>query len=251
MVWLNFKVNAMTDKPNGYVLWRGRSQLDGAPIVAIATGLEKKSTNTKTGAMIQTWIIREDVEPTIAMKTGKDASICGDCQSRGGACYVLVFQAPLNVYRSFHRGLYPAVDSLEHIEELFAGHNVRLGSYGDPAAVPTKIWRAFTRKAQSRVGYTHQWRACDQSLSTLIMASVDSEDERSQANAKAWRTFRVKAQGAPSMQGEITCPASKEAGYRTTCENCGLCGGSDKRAKDIVIEAHGHGAKKHHAGIAA
>jgi hypothetical protein len=41
--------------PTGYEVWRGPSAIDGAPIVVIAT---VRSNNRKTGAMLQSWIIR-------------------------------------------------------------------------------------------------------------------------------------------------------------------------------------------------
>ena len=61
--------------PTGYVIYRGPSLLDGAPIVAIAT---MQTSNRKTGNMVQTWILREDVSPVEASKAGADASVCGD-----------------------------------------------------------------------------------------------------------------------------------------------------------------------------
>ena len=64
----------------GFVFYRGKSPIDGAPIVAIAT-LESK--NGKTGDMVQTWILREDISPLMAIKTGADRSICGNCVHRG------------------------------------------------------------------------------------------------------------------------------------------------------------------------
>ena len=69
-------------RANGYVLYRGPSKIDGKPIVMIATGFKTGSGNVKTGAMIQTWILREDVEPHTAQKTGDDESICGNCPHR-------------------------------------------------------------------------------------------------------------------------------------------------------------------------
>ena len=45
------------------VIYRGPSLLDGAPIVVIATVTD---TNSKTGAMVQTYIIRSDMPPTDA-----------------------------------------------------------------------------------------------------------------------------------------------------------------------------------------
>ena len=58
----------------GFVMYEGPSVLDGAPIVVIAT---MKSGNTKTGNMVQVWIIRSDMHPVTASKVGADAAICG------------------------------------------------------------------------------------------------------------------------------------------------------------------------------
>ena len=68
--------------PKGVVLYRGPSLLDGKPIVCIATGLRSPSGNPKTGPMVQTWIMREDVAPHTAQKSGEDSSVCGDCALR-------------------------------------------------------------------------------------------------------------------------------------------------------------------------
>lgn len=72
-------------KPTGFVIYEGPSVLDGAPIVAIAV---TASDNRKTGNMVQTYILRRDVHPSEALRTGDDASIRGDCKHRpalGGA----------------------------------------------------------------------------------------------------------------------------------------------------------------------
>ena len=66
----------------GLVLWEGPSRLDGAPIVVIATGMRRGSSNEKTGPMVQTWIMRQDEAPHVAQRTGSDASVCGDCPLR-------------------------------------------------------------------------------------------------------------------------------------------------------------------------
>ncbi len=102
-------------KTNGYILYRGPSALDGSPIVAIVTGTATRSANAKTGDMLQTWILREDVAPHIAIKTGEDASICGDCPHRGEhdgtrwtktrSCYVQTHNAPLSVWRAYKLSL--------------------------------------------------------------------------------------------------------------------------------------------------
>src|SRR5215467_284479 len=61
----------------GVILYEGASMLDGMPVVAIANRITDKSTNGKTGAMVQTWIIRSDVNPVEALENGSDASVCG------------------------------------------------------------------------------------------------------------------------------------------------------------------------------
>ena len=51
---------------NGVVLYDGPSLIDGAPIVAIATGLIWPSLNRKTGDMVHVWIMRADLPPVEA-----------------------------------------------------------------------------------------------------------------------------------------------------------------------------------------
>lgn len=227
------------------ILYEGPSQLDGAPIVVILT----KSRNRKTGGMLQTFIMRTDIEPHLALKTGADSSVCGDCKHRpfnGGACYVRVFQAPLSVWRAYKRGSYKTAPSLDAIAERAAGKTVRLGAYGDPAAVPVDIWRALVSRAAAWTGYTHQWRdAVAAPLQSLAMASTDSPDELADARAAGWRSFRVRAPFEPLAGKEIVCPASDEAGKKTTCESCRACGGTGAKARaDIAIVAHGATARR-------
>jgi hypothetical protein len=50
--------------------YRGASQIDGTPIVGIAT-----VGNRKTGSMIQTWIIRDDVHPVASRQSVATAFI--------------------------------------------------------------------------------------------------------------------------------------------------------------------------------
>jgi len=237
----------MTIQPTGMILYRGPSMLDGAPIIAIVTGLDGKARNTKTGLMLQTWIMRDDIAPHEALKTGDDASVCGDCQHRpinGGACYVRVFQAPLVVWKAAQRGIYAQAADLDAMRKAGAGRVVRLGSYGDPAAVPAAIWRALVANAAAHTGYTHQWRNAPD-LADLCMASADSPEEATQAQAQGWRTFRVRAASEAVQSKEFVCPASKEAGQKTDCASCRACGGTSSKAKaSPVIIAHGATARR-------
>jgi hypothetical protein len=127
-----------------------------------------------------------------------------------------------------------------------AGANrvVRLGSYGDPAAVPIAVWEALVSRATAHTGYTHQWRTMPQ-LAALCMASADSALEAAQAQTQGWRTFRVRAPSEPIAPREFVCPASKEAGAKTDCASCRACGGITSKAKaNPVIIAHGATARR-------
>ena len=69
----------LTRKPIGFVVYEGPSELDGSPIVVIVNRIFTASDNAKTGDIVQTFIIRSDVSPLDALKSGEDVSVCGDC----------------------------------------------------------------------------------------------------------------------------------------------------------------------------
>ena len=71
-----------TTKPLGFIAYEGPSLIDGAQIVVIVTGLKGPSKNRKTGNMVQTFILARDVHPLEALRSGEDASICGQCEHR-------------------------------------------------------------------------------------------------------------------------------------------------------------------------
>jgi hypothetical protein len=78
--------------------------------------------------------------------------------NRQRACYVNVHQAPLAVWEAWRqRGSYVSFDAAQHLQ-LFRGGMVRLGSYGDPCAVPYSVWSPVVRVASGRTGYTHAWQ---------------------------------------------------------------------------------------------
>lgn len=230
-------------RPNGAVIYRGPSLLDGSPIVVIVTGIRDKSQNAKTGNMLQTWILRADVEPHLAVRSGEDSGICGDCKHAGTTCYVQVERAPLAVYRAWLRGSYSDWTEAFPVRAL-AERSIRLGAYGDPAAVPFKVWRrVFAQKLVGWTGYTHQWKnPAHRQLRNYVMASVDSLAEAEQAWADGWRTFRVRSATDSLTKREAVCPASEEGGKRSTCAKCNLCRGQRSEARSIAIIVHGYRA---------
>lgn len=224
-------------KANGYIIFEGKSQLNGENIVAIVT---MSSKNIKTGDMASMWILNADMAPTKASKEGKDASVCGDCKHRAvnnGACYVTLHHAPLAVYKAYKRGNYPAVSDMS----IFEGMKVRFGAYGDPSAIPTQILASIKAVVKNNTSYTHQWKQGDKVLKQVSMASVDSVEEQKQAVAEGWRTFRVTADLSDIQANEIICPNTTK---NIQCADCGLCAGNSVGAKNIVIEVHGAKKKK-------
>jgi hypothetical protein len=222
--------------PKGFILYEGASALDGAPIVVIAT---MRTDNPKTGSMVQTWIMRSDLNPIEASKQGLDYSVCGSCALRhfnGGACYVNIGQAPLSIYRAYKRGNYTPFDASEH-GHLIAKRKVRLGAYGDPAAVPFEVFEEFAKLSRGHTGYTHQanHRNFDSRYLELCMVSADTLKGAQKAHALSARTFRVIASDAPAPTSEIECLSESEG---LSCIECGLCDGK-REAPSIYIRAHG------------
>ena len=223
------------------VVYEGPSVINGRPIVGIVTGLATPSTNIKTGPMAQLWILDGTTEPHIAVKTGEDESVCGDCPARNKWCYVTTFQGPLSVWRTWKRGGYQGYNA-----SLLRGHVLRFGAYGDPAALPTATLRKLGRVVDRFTGYTHAWRYCDPTIKSYCMASCDTLDDQKKASADGWRTFRVSSEDNDRQNGEVICPASAEAGNKITCYDCGACDGRRRPTvkSNIIIRAHGAKTKR-------
>lgn len=248
-----------TARPLGVILHRGKSAFDGSPyVVVMPLG---KSSNAKTGSMLQTYIIRSHVHPVSAVQTGGDLAICNDCPMRGlvatakrrnrkkknfRACYVNVGQGPSMVYGALRRGRYVDYDPLLH-DQFIQGRKIRFGTYGEPVLIPLWLLRHLASISSGWTGYTHQWAKPDYAAyKQFLMASVHGLSgpwSREHAKHLGWRTFRTMREGAPA-DDEILCPASKEAGHRLSCLTCNLCDGAGRRKAglslvDVYIPGHG------------
>ena len=234
------------------ILYRGPSLINGKPIVALA---QSESTNSKTGNMVQTFILSDEFDPLTASRTGADESICGACPHRGTpndndkgqatdrTCYVTLAHAPLGKYKALKKGVYGnSVATRQEIVAFGSGKGVRLGTYGDPCAVPNSIWQSLTSRAEYQTAYTH---GAVNPWPQGIMSSADSASQAQDMWDKGERTFRVVASVADIIKGkEILCPASQEAGRKATCATCKLCGGASIKAKSVAIPAHGTSKRK-------
>jgi hypothetical protein len=223
--------------PSSYVLYRGPSRFNAkARIRAVLT---MHSNNAKTGDMAQLFILDDSTAPHEAQKSGTDQSVCGSCPFRPslqGGCYVLTFQGPLSTWKATNGRPVTPLSSVP-----LEGRSVRLGAYGDAAALPAHLVLALVEKVQGRVtGYTHGHRALGMRgvshLRTSCMLSVESEADARAAWARGWRTFRGVSPGETPTAREIECPTETRD---IQCVKCGLCKGASLGAKSITIPVHG------------
>ena len=250
-----FETNSLIDGEPVYVLLRGRDAAQAA---------RDEGANDKTGAMIQTYIMPRDVSPLDAVRSGADESVCGTCPMRPllvkaaeaatpgvklPKCYVNKGHGPRVVWDGIQRGIYQRVNLLGACAYV-AGLPTRFGTWGDPGAVDAQIWFALAMHASERTGYTHRWRDTGAALRGLVMASVDSIEERDEAQAALWATFGVDSDGTwERARGEARCPASQEAGKQVKCRECPIkCNGA---GLSIVIQDHGPGGIGQKAARAA
>jgi hypothetical protein len=250
---------------SGLIVYNGPSLYDGSNIVVILT---RGSKNTKTGNMVQSWIIQADIHPIEASRIGADYGVCGNCVHRGIAspskasgwaykrtCYVSLAQAPTAVFNAFKRGSYHRASTIGDVQSFIDGDMLRVGSYGDPASVPADLWELLLQCTDGgHTAYTHGHTVSDSlgdNAARFSMVSADNQSMAATAHNKGYRTFRVipvsdyATHGKASlMKNEILCPASKESGYKSTCFSCGLCNGNKSKAKSIAIVAHGTSRNK-------
>ena len=263
------------------VIYEGPSLIDGEPIVVIAV----EDSNPKTGKMLFTWILRQDKKPSTIAYNGDEFSICGSCKFRAQplgdyrqgphdpesrTCYVRLTgdtaderMSPDDVWSAWRDCNLPLSESSWGFYDYFCESSlmqyygelpIRIGSYGDPAAVRTLVWEALVSKAKRWTGYTHRWKTCDQRLKKYCMASVDSKQEREDAIAMGWRTFLVVPEEVGLLadfpgfdkigfDGAILCPATIG---KSVCAKCSLCmGTSSKASKGIWEIAHGKNKENH------
>jgi len=242
--------------PLGFTIAQGRSLFDDQPIVAIATGLGRKSKNRKTGAVVQVYILHRDMLPSAAIATQLDRAVCGTCRHRPtglATCYVDVVRGADLVWKSFQAGSYPELVSSP---QFTRGSCFRVSAYGDCAALGFEHWEPFfaqVDKAEGTVlGYTHNWRHCDLRFQRFCMASVETISEQHDAAAAGWRTFRIRLPGAELLSTETQCPADTHADVyglcgvdpgTISCDSCRRCTGGNVGG-NVSLYPHGVNFRK-------
>ena len=237
-------------------IYQGPSTLNNAPIRAVLTyGSENtKLTDRLDAEVLQLWILTDAVPPTTAIKTGQDEAICGSCPLRawrGGEkvtrlCYVNQMTATA-VWRGSNGN---KVITPAQAVRTSRAHLLRLGAYGDPAALPYDLVSDLVSAARGAgirrlAGYTAQWKTADIRFRRLLMASCQGYHDELLAQLMGWRTFSAVLPDTPLAPDTIFCPATAEGGDKTVCERCGLCDGA-KLGGDMrkSIRAVVHGPQK-------
>lgn len=231
----------------GFVLYEGKSLIGSEEIVCIAT-LESK--NGKTGNMVQVWIVPKDEDPLDAVQHGQNSGACGRCALQGKwdeqlqkmvgrVCYVNLGQAPKQIYRSYKAGKYSKYNRRIH-EFLLVEREIRLGAYGDPAALPVPLVRYFATVGSGWTGYSHQLFWIDQrranELAKYVMCSCHTKAQHAEARRRGWRSFVAIHEGQSAPEGAVECPYYT---HEVQCIDCQLCQGTSKRAKDVYVISHG------------
>jgi hypothetical protein len=233
--------------PSGYIMFQGRSAISDQSVVAIAT---MHSQNDKTGNMVQLWILPSDLSPLAALKSNNNKGACGSCKLQGWfdgkkmqnrVCYVNVGQAPEGIFKAFKRGKYPNYNPKIHAKKI-KGRKIRLGAYGDPAALPCELLEHLVGLSAGHTGYSHQLfdiaktdRPLADRLAKMLMVSCDDNAQHNTATAYGWRTFTVKTPDGTTPADSIQCPFYS---HNVQCEDCLLCSGSAKGARSIYVIAH-------------
>jgi hypothetical protein len=174
-----------------------------------------------------------------------DGKVCFDCPfavsngAKVSACYthkMMQYSGFLSSIRSI--GLKLEWENIPEFSDAIANEiisdaanlYVRFGTYGEPSLLPLDLIRSISAVAKNHTGYTHQWMRKPE-YSAFLMASVHNPNQAEFAAKQGWKSFVAAKQG---IEGLVNCPASEEAGFKSTCSKCGLCSGSEGKGKKSV-----------------
>lgn len=196
------------------------------------------SSNRKTGDMIQTYLLDKS-----RLKSEKSVfgAKCQDC-SMVKECYVS--RDKLSVRRSLvltlegQRATYQK-RLLGGVLPLLKGRLIRLGTYGDPSAIPLRDLARICSSAKGHTGYTHFWREIDEGYSAYLMSSCETLADELLSNALGYRAFRVLLDAHEVHETSKKSVQCLNASVGLTCAECLLCSGSQgKGSSNIYIHQH-------------
>lgn len=226
-------------------------------VVTLATTKNDKIESNKQRKIVQTYTFsykqfelvkkRFETNEPIGMKnffSNADTN-CLDCPFNSyGKCYTHKF----NQYVGFISSLksvfkkFGSIDNiptfdismLDTLVKMSKDTYVRFGTYGEPSLHPIEMIRAMVNVCDNWTGYTHQY--AKNTLGDYFMASTHNTSEVDKAKDLGYRSFVA----TDKKLGYVSCPASKESGYKASCSTCGLCSGTlgTKTSKSIEIILH-------------
>ena len=216
----------------GFILHEGTT--NGEAFVAIAT---LKTKNRKTGNMVQIWFLLKNHNPVKVVKSGLDAkTICKGCPfASGRGCYVNIGQAPLSVWKAYHKGRYLPLNPSEYAS-VFTDRKIRFGAYGNPSLLPVAIVKAIAKVAKGWTGYFHDWKTnrFASQYAKFFMVSTETESSYRLAKSLDYRVFHASP---VKPKNSIECLSDSKG---LSCEKCLLCSGLNKsRLADVWINPHG------------
>lgn len=241
----------------GFVMYEGPSLIGQGDVAAVAT---LNSVNRKTGNMVQVWILPRHQGTLEAVRAGDNSAACGSCplmgvpyqeevtrsdgevytviKLRNRVCYVNLGRLDSTVVKAYEKGRYATYNRRIH-ERWLRGRDIRLGAYGDPAAIPDHLIIYLATVGSGYTGYSHQLFALEEERASLLakylMASCHTPAQHAEAVRRGWRPFTIVSKNQPQPMDAIECPFYT---HGIQCEDCQLCQGLQKEAKPIFVRAH-------------
>lgn len=224
---------------------------DTVQVFRLGTTTNAKIVGNPKEVILQSYTFSKEQFEFVTTKSGMKeffsiaGSNCLDCPFNSfGKCYTHKFNQYVgfismlkSIAKDFQNFFDIPLYSTRIKEELMSvasGRYVRFGTYGEPSKHPIDLISGLCSVARIWTGYTHQW-FMRPDLAPYFMASVHSEYQAARASNSGWRSFIASA----GHTQHVNCPASKEAGYKSTCDKCGLCSGMQgKGKKSIYILLH-------------
>lgn len=222
-------------------------------VVRLGATSNAKIMSDKKEKIVQTYTfdieqigIASDTDKSLRDFFGAANSNCLDCPMREyGKCYTHKFTQARG-FLSMLRSIVKEFGSLDRIPELTdeifnavvemsKDRYVRFGTYGEPVLHGIELVTAMVNVSKIHTGYTHQWFKRPE-FGPFFMASVHTAKGEERARSLGFRSFI----STPNViDGMVNCPASKEGGFKTSCDKCGLCSGAEgKGKKSIYILNH-------------
>ena len=242
---------------NTQVLFNAVSQLNGDRIKVYWS---QTSSNSKTGNIPNINFMPDNVKPTDSVKSGDDASVCGNCPLRpinfnpkthDKPCYLNLGFGQNSIFNADGRGNIPSFnwEAKTILEDI-----IRIGTWGDSASLEKSLLLQIVKLAKRVVNYTHQWELKKFNfLKAFSMASVHTVADKIKANKLGFRTFRTikplpfadhvkhinkgKNYAKDLQADEILCPNFVNDSVK--CKQCGLCCGDQIKSRvNIVNPSH-------------